>query len=238
MSIDLNQLIKTIRERDIRKVLNDYKDRNELINDLFDVLNSNFTKKQVVEDCFFVLNQIDSQEIWNDLTLTTKIELQSKSLDLLELECNYNINTIIIEFIKNLYHNHCNEIGPHFEFLIHYFINVLDITNEELQQLSEAELNQHVEIIKLTLTFIKILSNKEPIHAYTGQIVTQLFKLIDFDSFEIKEESTRLLYRLFKRTITYHGGFTDLDSKETLNKTKEYIQTLRQSIINKLQKSI
>ncbi|EFA84664.1 hypothetical protein PPL_01654 [Heterostelium album PN500] len=69
----------------------------------------------IVDDCFFVLNQIDSQienetnTIWNDLSLTTKIDIHSKFLDLLAL--NYkDINTLLFQFIKDLYRNHKNEI--------------------------------------------------------------------------------------------------------------------------------
>ncbi|EFA74790.1 hypothetical protein PPL_11823 [Heterostelium album PN500] len=112
MSVDLNKVINTIKERELDKVIELYKDRNELINDLFSVLNSNFTQKNIVEDCFFILNEMISNTIWNDLTLTTKIELQSKSLDLLELECNH-LNTITIEFINYLYHNHNHEINEY-----------------------------------------------------------------------------------------------------------------------------
>ncbi|EFA79225.1 hypothetical protein PPL_07643 [Heterostelium album PN500] len=200
MSIDLNQLIKTIRERDIRKVLDDYKDRNELINDLFDVLNTNFTKKQIVKDCFFVLYEIDSHHIditntiWNDLTLTTKIELQSKSLDLLELQRNYNINTIIIEFIKSLYHNHRNEIDEY---------------QSILQSISKRYIkNNNIEFRYSCLELINFILKSNASSEQINEFESSLSNMIEI-TFEQINDTTMYFINFFLQ-ITF-SNFLDLE---------------------------
>ncbi|EFA84666.1 putative glycophosphotransferase [Heterostelium album PN500] len=156
-------------------------ERNELINDLFSVLNSNYTDKQIVDDCFFVLNQIDSQienetnTIWNDLSLTTKIDIHSKSLDLLVLNSN-DLNTLLFEFIKDLYRNHKNEIGKY---------NIIDEQQNILKPIwkrfrKNKDLDFRLSCLKLIVLILKEETSKQrkeeflPIAAYVQPVCQEL----------------------------------------------------------------